>query len=69
MNLLITRLITFLDQYATVGITRNQVDNRELAQSWSYNIISNPDCVSPAAKDIDDDLKLGLMPKSSYSKG
>ena len=58
-----------LDQFATVGITRSQVDNRELAESWSYNIIGEVECVSPTSKIMDDDLTLGLMSGDKYSKG
>ena len=63
----ITRLI--LDQYATVGIARSQVDNRELLESWSYNLISEIDCVPPNAQNIDSDLSLGMMSSKRYSKG
>ena len=57
------------DQYATVGIARSQVDNRELVESWSYNLISEIDCVPPDAKNIDSDLALGMISKDKYSKG
>ena len=45
------------------------MDNRELAESWSYNLISEIDCVSPNAQNLDDDLTLGLMFRDGYSKG
>ena len=57
------------DQYATVGISRSQVDNRELVESWSYNLISEIDCVPPDAKNLDSDLTLGMISKNKYSKG
>ena len=59
-----------LDQYATAGITRNQVDNRDLVNSWSYNLISEIDCLpTSTTKDINEDLRLGHISKDSYSKG
>ena len=59
-----------LDQYATAGITRNQVDNRDLVNSWSYNLISEIDCLpTSTTKDINEDLRLGHITNDSYSKG
>ena len=59
-----------LDQYATAGITRNQVDNRDLVNSWSYNLISEIDCLpTSTTKDINEDLRLGHISKDRYSKG
>ena len=58
-----------LDQYATVGIARSQVDNRELVESWSYNLISEIDCVPPNPQNIDADLTLGMNQQNRYSKG
>ena len=64
------KLICFdLDQYATVGISRSQVDNRELVESWSYNLISEIDCVPPDPQIIDKDFTLGQVSKNRYSKG
>jgi len=57
------------DQYATAGITRNQVDNRDLVNSWSYNLISEIDCLpTSTTKDINEDLRLGHISKDRYSK-
>ena len=59
-----------LDQYATAGITRNQVDNRDLVNSWSYNLISEIDCLpTSTTNDINEDLRLGQISKDRYSKG
>ena len=59
-----------LDQYATAGITRNQVDNRDLVNSWSYNLISEIDCLpTSTTKDINEDLRLGHISKDRYSNG
>ena len=65
----IKQIYFVLDQYATVGISRSQVDNRELVESWSYNMISEIDCVPPDPQNIDTDLTLGQVSKNRYSKG
>ena len=52
-----------------MGIARSQVDNQELVESWSYNLISEIDCVPPNPQNIDADLTLGMNQQNRYSKG
>ena len=54
-----------LGQYASVGISRTQVDNTEMADS----LIARLNCIAPGDNDVDKDLIVGLRSEDDYSKG